>query len=63
MPGNVSSFSGDDVACGIGIDYGKMLATKVGIIKRGSENTENKSLVWVGKPANTASKLTDAAEQ
>lgn len=56
-------FSGDDVACGIGIDYGKMLATKVGIIKRGTENTENKSLVWLGKPANAASKLTDAANK
>jgi class 3 adenylate cyclase len=57
------NFSQDDVVCGIGIDYGKMLASKVGIIKRGAENTATKSLVWLGRPANIASKLTDAANR
>ena len=57
------SFSHDEVRCGIGIDYGNVLVSKVGIIKRGSENTANKSLVWLGKPANIASKLTDKANR
>lgn len=51
--------------CGIGIDYGKMLATKVGTIKRGTETVsdEAKSLVWLGMPANVASKLADIASK
>lgn len=53
----------DEMRCGIGIDYGKMLVTKTGIIKQGSENRENKSLVWLGRPANVASKLTDIAHK
>lgn len=56
-------FSHDEIRCGIGIDYGKMLASKVGIVKRGEENTANKSIVWLGKPANIASKLTDRANR
>ncbi len=56
-------FIHDEVKCGIGIDYGKMLASKVGIIKQGVENTANKSLVWLGRPANIASKLTDQANR
>lgn len=47
--------------CGIGIDYGKMRVIKVGIERKGDENTDNKGLVWVGKPANLASRLTDFA--
>src|SRR5215217_453879 len=57
------NFSHDEIKCGIGIDYGKMLASKVGIIKRAEENTTNKSIVWLGKPANVASKLTDRANR
>lgn len=53
----------ETMACGIGIDYGQMIVTKTGIIKRGVENTSNKSLVWLGKPANVASKLTDVANK
>jgi adenylate cyclase len=51
--------------CGIGIDYGTMLATKVGTIKRGTETAsgEAKSLVWLGRPANVASKLADIANK
>lgn len=44
-------FTYGEVKCGIGVDYGKMLATKVGIIKTGTENTSNKLIVWLGRPA------------
>ncbi|REE81586.1 adenylate/guanylate cyclase family protein [Paenibacillus taihuensis] len=56
-------FPHNEIKCGIGIDYGKMLVTKAGIIKNGSENDSHKSLVWLGRPANVASKLTDAANK
>lgn len=52
-----------DFKCGIGIDYGKMNVIKVGIERKGDENTENKGLVWVGCPANYASRLTDNANK
>lgn len=48
---------------GIGIDYGPMLITKAGVVKKGAENEFYKSLVWLGKPANTASRLTDIANK
>ncbi|WP_405259277.1 adenylate/guanylate cyclase domain-containing protein [Capnocytophaga stomatis] len=56
-------FTNVDFKCGIGIDYGEMKVIKVGIQKQGSENIENKNLVWVGKPANIASRLTDVANK
>jgi adenylate cyclase len=56
-------FAHDEIKCGIGIDYGKMLASKAGIIKKGAENTAYKSIVWLGRPANIASKLTDRANR
>lgn len=56
-------FTNVDFKCGIGIDYGTMKVIKVGIEKRNSENVENKNLVWVGKPANIASRLTDVANK
>ncbi|QOK30096.1 adenylate/guanylate cyclase domain-containing protein (plasmid) [Cytobacillus oceanisediminis] len=56
-------FKNNEVKAGIGIDYGKMLVTKAGIIKKGFENTNYKSLVWLGRPANVASKLTDLANK
>jgi adenylate cyclase len=56
-------FVHDDIKFGIGLDYGKMLASKAGIIKRGTENTAYKSIVWLGRPANIASKLTDRANR
>lgn len=56
-------FNKNEIKCGIGIDYGKMLVSKNGIIKQGAENISNKSLVWLGRPANVASKLTDAANK
>ncbi len=54
-------FTSVDFHCGIGVDYGEMRVIKVGIERKGNENTENKGLVWVGKPANLASRLTDFA--
>jgi class 3 adenylate cyclase len=56
-------FKNNDVRCGIGIDYGKMLVVKTGTVKMGKENPIYKSLVWLGKPANIASKLTDEANK
>lgn len=52
-----------EFSCGIGIDYGRMLITKAGAIRRGSETEFYRSLVWLGKPANIASKLTDIANK
>lgn len=48
-----------DFKCGIGIDHGKMLITKSGAIRYRSEREFYRGLVWLGKPANTASRLTD----
>lgn len=56
-------FPHDELRCGIGIDFGEMLVTKTGVIRQGTENSPNKSLVWLGKPANIASKLTDIANK
>jgi hypothetical protein len=47
--------------CGIGIDFGKMLVVKAGASRRGAETEFYRSLVWLGRPANVASKLTDVA--
>jgi hypothetical protein len=52
-----------DVKFGIGIDFGKMLVTKTGIRKHGAEQQSYRSLVWLGRPANVASKLTDNANK
>ncbi len=56
-------FKDANVKCGIGIDYGKMLVSKCGSIKQGKENSHYKYLVWAGKTANVASKLTDSANK
>lgn len=56
-------FKNNVFTCGIGIDYGKMMVTKCGTIKQGNENINYKSLVWLGRPANIASKLTDEANK
>lgn len=56
-------FKNSEVTCGIGIDYGRMLVSKGGIVKNGNENSPYKSLVWLGRPANVASKLTDLANK
>jgi class 3 adenylate cyclase len=52
---------GFDFCCGVGIDYGLMTVSKVGAIRRGQERDAYRSLVWLGRPANIASKLTDLA--
>jgi len=52
-----------DFKCGIGIDFGRLRVIKVGVQKQGSEKEENRGLVWVGYPANIASRLTDVANK
>lgn len=49
--------------CGIGIAKGEMLVLKTGAPKQGKERAAYKNLVWIGQPANVASKLTDAANK
>ena len=56
-------FTRNEVKCGIGIDTGKMLVTKTGFRRRGIEQNNYKNLVWLGRPANVASKLTDIANK
>lgn len=57
------NFQRNEVKCGIGIDFGNMLATKTGIRKKGSDQHAYRNLVWLGNPANVASKLTDLANK
>lgn len=54
---------GMEFQCGIGIDCGDMYCIKVGMPKRGEEREDNRRLVWVGDPANHASRLTDFANK
>ncbi|MDJ1505521.1 adenylate/guanylate cyclase domain-containing protein [Xanthocytophaga agilis] len=49
--------------CGIGIDYGMMRVLKTGIVKQGKDRTSYKNLVWTGRAANIASRLTDLANK
>jgi class 3 adenylate cyclase len=56
-------FKDVDFKCGIGVDYGALKVVKVGLEKRGSERSQNKNLVWIGYPANIASRLTDSANK
>ncbi|TBG08447.1 adenylate/guanylate cyclase domain-containing protein [Rhizobium leguminosarum] len=56
-------FSANEIECGIGIDAGRILATKTGFRRRGVEQYNYKNLVWLGRPANVASKLTDLANK
>jgi adenylate cyclase len=59
-----SIFTDVDFKCGIGIDYGNLKVIKVGLHRKGTpEVTENRNLVWVGYPANIASRLTDNANK
>jgi hypothetical protein len=52
-----------DFKCGIGVDFGEMRVLKVGIRKYGIDGIEHRGLVWTGKPANFASRLTDTANK
>ena len=54
-----AQFPSVEFKCGIGIDHGIMRVIKVGVPRRGQEGKPNKGLVWTGKPANLASRLTD----
>ena len=54
---------GIDFCCGIGIDYGNMYCIKAGMPKRGTEHEEHQRLIWLGLPANNASRLTDQANK
>ena len=56
-------FNHVDFKCGIGVDYGEMRIIKVGTEKKGDENANYKNLIWVGYPANKASRLTDVANK
>jgi len=56
-------FTHGEVTFGIGIDYGRMLATKTGVRRHGAAQQSYRSLVWLGRPANVASKLTDNANK
>lgn len=56
-------FRNVDFKCGIGIDYGTLKVIKVGLARRDGERSENRGFVWVGKPANIASRLTDGANK
>jgi adenylate cyclase len=57
------AFNNVDFKCGIGVDYGEMRVIKVGTEKKGDENANYKNLIWVGYPANRASRLTDIANK
>ena len=56
--------NGKIIECGIGIDYGKILVTKVGMY--GTESNSDKenevSFVWVGNATNHASKYSDLTD-
>ena len=56
-------FDNLEFRCGIGIDCGLMRVIKVGMPRRDGEKDENRALVWVGYPANYASRLTDVANK
>ncbi len=51
----------DSFRCGIGIHYGEMKVIKVGLTTPSDESGDYKNLVWIGEPANLASRLTDMA--
>lgn len=48
----------DRISCGIGIDFGRMLIARVGMMR----DPNNNDLVWLGQPANYASKFADQAK-
>lgn len=59
-----NNVGGKTISCGIGIDYGKVLLTKVGMY--GAEKDDSKEneidCVWVGNCTNRASKYSDLAD-
>lgn len=59
-----SSMNNKTIDCGIGIDYGKVLLTKVGMYGVESDETKENEVdcVWVGNVTNHASKFSDLAQ-
>ena len=55
---------GKTIACGIGIDYGKVLLTKVGMygVEKDDSKENETDCVWVGNCTNRASKYSDLAD-
>lgn len=47
-----------DIDFGIGIDFGNILATKVGI----GGTDETKDLIWIGNPVNKSTKISDQCD-
>lgn len=58
-----SNVNGKVIECGIGIDYGKVLVTWVGMhgVECDDSKEDEKSCVWVGNTTNYASKYSDIA--
>lgn len=59
-----SNVNGKNIECGIGIDYGKILVTKVGMygVESNQDKEDEWDCVWVGNTTNHASKYSDIAE-
>ena len=55
---------GPVISCGIGIDYGNILVTKVGMhgLEANEEKEDEFDFVWVGSATNHASKYADVAQ-
>lgn len=55
---------GKTISCGIGIDYGKVLLTKVGMygVEKDDSKENETDCVWVGNCTNRASKYSDLAD-
>lgn len=58
-----NNVNGKIIECGIGIDYGKVLVTKVGMYGVEKDDTKENEVncVWVGNTTNHASKYSDIA--
>ena len=59
-----ANVSGKTIACGIGIDCGKVLLTKVGMygVEKDDSKENETDCVWVGNCTNRASKYSDLAD-
>ena len=58
-----NNVNGKIIECGIGIDYGKILVTKVGMygVESDQDKEDEMDCVWVGNTTNHASKYSDLA--
>ncbi len=58
-----NNVNGKIIECGIGIDYGKILVTKVGMygVEADQDKEDEMDCVWVGNTTNHASKYSDLA--